>query len=101
MRMPLNNMIATKKKISPAEFFEIRKLKFQAPHLTVIDLHHTYNLERALEKWIDKNLKKRYFLGKSVGMTKRNKIEQILRVGFEDPKELSYFVLACPLLKYK
>ncbi|MBR19669.1 MAG: hypothetical protein CMA64_05940 [Euryarchaeota archaeon] len=94
-------MIATKKKFSPQEFFGIRRLKYQPSHLATIDLNSTYNIEQALDKWINKNLKKRYFLGKSVGLTKENKLDQIVRVGFEDPKELSYFVLACPLLKYK
>ena len=27
--------------------------------------------------------------------------ETVCKVGFEDAKELSYFTLACPLLKYK
>jgi len=54
-----------------------------------------------LTKWIDEHLKKRYYLSKNVGLTSGNKIENVMRVGFEDPKELSYFVLACPLLKYK
>jgi len=40
-------------------------------------------------------------LNRVIGLTKQNKIETVLRAGFEDPKELSYFVLACPLLKYK
>ena len=92
-------MIKTKK-ISPQEFFEVRRLKFQPPHLEIIDVPQRYNMEDALNKWISTNLKKRYFLGKSVGLTKENKVDQVMRIGFEDPKELSYFVLACPLLKY-
>tara|TARA_B100000925_G_scaffold242075_1_gene191480 strand:+ start:1754 stop:2035 length:282 start_codon:yes stop_codon:yes gene_type:complete len=90
-----------KGKISAQDFFEIRRLKYKARHLAVIDLPSQYNLEDALEKWIENNLKKRYYLNKTVGLTKANKVEQVMRVGFEDPKELSYFVLACPLLKYK
>ena len=94
-------MIKTKKKISPQEYFEIRRLRFQPSHLETLDIPQTYNIEDALKKWIDKNLKKRYFLGKSIALTKGNKVEPVMRVGFEDPKELSYFGLACPLLKYK
>ncbi len=92
-------MIANK--ITAQDFFEIRRLKFQPPHLATIDLPHTYNMESAISKWIESNLKKRYFLKKAVGLTKENKIDTVLRAGFEDPKELSYFVLACPHLKYK
>ena len=92
-------MIANK--ITAQDFFEIRRLKFEPPHLATIDLPHTYNMESAISKWIECNLKKRYFLKKAVSLTKENKIESVLRAGFEDPKELSYFVLACPHLKYK
>tara|TARA_A200000159_G_scaffold20612_1_gene17238 strand:+ start:2025 stop:2303 length:279 start_codon:yes stop_codon:yes gene_type:complete len=88
-------------KITAQDFFEIRRLKFEPPHLATIDLPHTYNMESAISKWIESNLKKRYFLKKAVSLTKENKIESVLRAGFEDPKELSYFVLACPHLKYK
>jgi|TARA_B100001057_G_scaffold152145_1_gene152169 hypothetical protein len=88
-------------KISAQDFFEIRRLKFEPPHLTTIDLPQSYNMESAISKWIESNLKKRYFLKKAVSLTKSNKIDTVLRAGFEDPKELSYFVLACPHLKYK
>ncbi len=90
-----------KNRVSAQDFFEIRRLSYEPSHLATIDLSHTYNIESAISKWIDTNLKKRYFLKKVIGLTKENKIETVLRAGFEDPKELSYFVLACPLLKYK
>ena len=90
-----------KDRVSAQDFFEIRRLSYEPSHLATIDLSHTYNMEPAISKWIDTNLKKRYFLKKVIGLTKENKIETVLRAGFEDPKELSYFVLACPLLKYK
>ena len=90
-----------KNKVSAQDFFEIRRLSYETSHLTTIDLPHTYNMESAISKWIDINLKKRYYLKKSVGLTRENKIDTVLRAGFEDPKELSYFVLACPHLKYK
>ena len=90
-----------KNRVTAQDFFEIRRLSYEPSHLATIDLSHTYNIESAISKWIDTNLKKRYFLKKVIGLTKENKIETVLRAGFEDPKELSYFVLACPLLKYK
>ncbi len=90
-----------KNKVTAQDFFEIRRLSYETSHLATIDLPHTYNMESAISKWIDINLKKRYYLKKSVGLTRENKIDTVLRAGFEDPKELSYFVLACPHLKYK
>ena len=91
----------TQVKIHPNDYFKVRRLKHQPPHLATIDLNQRYNLEQAIQNWIELKLKKRYFLGKTIGLTTEDKVEQVLRVGFEDPKELSYFVLACPLLKYK
>ncbi len=90
-----------KNRVTAQDFFEIRRLSYESSHLATIDLPHTYNMESAISKWIDINLKKRYYLKKAVSLTKENKIDTVLRAGFEDPKELSYFVLACPHLKYK
>ena len=89
-----------KNKVSAQDYFEIRRLSYEPSHLATIDLPHTYNIETAISKWIESNLKKRYYLKKVVGLTRENKIESVLRAGFEDPKELSYFTLACPHLKY-
>jgi hypothetical protein len=88
------------KKITPQEFFKIRKLSHQSPHLATIDLPFTYNLEKVIDKWISQNLKHRYYLSKTIGLTQANKIDNVIRVGFEDKKELSDFILACPYLKY-
>ena len=90
-----------KSRFTAQDYFDIRRLSHEPPHLATIDLPHTYNMESAISKWIDNNLKKRYYLNRVIGLTKQNKIETVLRAGFEDPKELSYFVLACPHLKYK
>ena len=65
-------MIANK--ITAQDFFEIRRLRFEPPHLATIDLPHTYNMENAISKWIESNLKKRYFLKKAISLTKSNKI---------------------------
>ena len=47
-----------------------------------------------------KNLKSRFFIGKKVALDKENAVATMINLGFEDPKELSYFMLACPHLKY-
>jgi hypothetical protein len=58
-------------------------------------------MKEALEKWIELHLKSRFYVGKSVVVDHENKLTYSLRVGFEEPRELSYFMLACPHLKYK
>lgn len=54
-----------------------------------------------ISKWIEDHLKSRFYVGKDVFVNNDNKILECLKIGFEDPKELSYFTLACPHLKYK
>ena len=81
-------------------YFDIRQLKVAPPHFEYITLKQNYNLEDAITKWITKNLKGRFFIGKKVDLDKENAVSTLINLGFEDPKELSYFMLACPLLKY-
>jgi hypothetical protein len=80
--------------------FEIRRLKVPSPHCEYINLPLKYNLEQSLVNWISTNLKGRFYVGKSVALREQG-TETVCKVGFEDAKELSYFTLACPLLKYK
>lgn len=85
------------------DFYKCRKFKVPAPHFEYICLPQKYNLEQSLSNWINENLKGRYYIGKSLEVDTKDASSSIvtqIRVGFEDPKELSYFTLACPLLKY-
>ena len=90
-----------KLKPNPLNYFGLRQLTYPGPHLEYIDIHPNYNLERSIVKWIMSNCKSRFYVGKGVTIDSSNSIEHKLKIGFEDPKELSYFALACPLLKYK
>ena len=71
------------------------------PFFESISIPYTYNIEESLNKWIMQHLKGRFYVGKGVDVTTKEKqIETVIHVGFEDGKELAYFMLACPLLKY-
>lgn len=87
--------------VNPLEVFRLRKLQFPPAHFEYVDITTSYNLKDAVEKWIEHNLKNRYYIGKGLFIDSENKIAPSLKVGFEEPKELSYFMLACPHLKYK
>ena len=87
------------KKANPLNFFKARQLTVLPPHFETISQPMTYNLELSISKWIQHNLKGRYFVGKGIEV-KDGSIEQVLKIGFEDHKEASYFMLACPHLKY-
>lgn len=87
-------------KPNPYNFFEIRRSSHPCEHFEFINLPLKYNLEQSISKWISDHMKGRYYIGKSLKLSDDNAIENILKVGFEDPKEMSYFTLACPHLKY-
>ena len=87
---------------NPLNFFEVRKCKVPPPHFEAINIPmHIYNLEDSISRWITNHLKSRFYVGKQTILDSSNQYTQTLHVAFEDPKELSYFTLACPHLKYK
>jgi hypothetical protein len=93
-------MVKTKEP-NALNFFEARQLKLLPPHFEYIDLNLSYNLEETIIKWITKNLRGRFYYGKALNFDHPVPYQNIVRIGFEEPKELSYFTLACPHLKYK
>ena len=87
------------KEANPLNFFEARQLPVLPQHFETISTPVVYNIELSISKWIQTNLKGRYYIGRGVEV-KNNSVEQVLKIGFEDHKEASYFMLACPHLKY-
>ena len=81
-------------------FFGVREVDFKAPHFEYTHFQQQYNFETALHKWISSNLKGRYYIGKTLVLDRENHYQNNIPVGFEYPQELSYFMLACPHLKY-
>jgi hypothetical protein len=88
-------------KANHLDFFNVRQLKHLPRHFESINLPMKYNLETSLSKWIKDNLRGRYYVGKTVNLDRNNQLATLVCIAFEQPKELSYFTLACPLLKYK
>ena len=88
------------KKPNPYEVFQVRKVKTAIPYFEYVNLPSQYNMEDSLNKWIRSNLKNRYYIGRKVTLDSENKLQQVITVGFEENKEMSYFMLACPHLKY-
>ena len=89
-----------KKEPNPLNVFNVRQVKSAPPHFDYINIPQKYNLEQSLAKWIKKNCKHRFYLGKNVVLDSERKMVNVLTVGFEQNKDMSYFMLACPHLKY-
>jgi hypothetical protein len=91
MKMPPN----------PHNLLGTRKLPIIPDYFETLNIEYKYNTVDAVDKWIYSNLKGRYAICKSVNISDTtNKIETVVKIGFENEKEASYFLLACPLLKY-
>ncbi len=88
------------KKPNPLNVFDIRQVKTAVPSFEYVNLPIKYNLEESLSKWINSNLRNRYYIGRKVTLDNDNKLQHIITVGFEKTKDMSYFMLACPHLKY-
>ena len=84
------------KQPNPLNYFKVRSTQYLPRHFEVLSLPISYNMESSIEKWIFENLKNRYYVSRDI-----RGVNSTIKVGFEDPKEASYFMLACPHLKYK
>lgn len=90
------------KEPNPLNFFGTRQVVIPPPHFETLTVAmRLYNLEGTIIKWITENLKGRFYVGNATILDDSNQFQRVIKIGFEDPKELSYFSLACPYLKYK
>lgn len=90
----------TEKEPNPLNFFGERQLDLLPPNFDVItmSLHRNkFGTLEAVTQWVYDNCKGRFYVGKGIQLS-NGTIESVIKLGFEDPKESSYFVLACPYL---
>lgn len=92
--------MAKKDSVNPLNVLEVRRVEFCPPYFESITISPTYNLARALNDWIYENLSGRYYIGQTVDIGDSQGTKQKIKVGFENPTEMSFFMLACPILKY-
>lgn len=75
-----------------------RKVSYLPAHFAKISLGNTY-LDTAVEDWVQTKLKGRYWMSDYPTVLSSGKLQTTLFVGFEDQKELTYFMLACPFIR--
>ena len=88
------------KKVNPFNVLDIRKVEFCPPYFETVTVNTKYNFVEAIKDWINYNCTGRYYIGQTVELDSNDSITISIKVGFEEKKELSYFMLACPHLKY-
>lgn len=86
-------------KVNPLNALGLRKCKFPAHHFHFITLPKYNPVQyKNIDRWIYANLNGRYYIGQSIDLID-NSITYILKIGFEQEKEVSFFKIACPFIK--
>jgi hypothetical protein len=82
-------------KPNPLNLLDLRRVDFPAHHfyyMTVPKYNPTY--VKAVDSWIFNNLNGRYYVGQSIELDSTNSIIYVTKDGFEQEKEISFFLLA-------
>lgn len=86
-------------KINPLNVLDCREVRDPPPHFQYLFLDLKHNVQRSIHDWIILNLKNRFYIGETLALDD-NQFVVKLKIGFEEPKEASFFLIACPHLKY-
>lgn len=86
-------------KPNPLNFFNVRRFKKKPKNLEC-NRYQIWeeDVESKIIKWIDNNLRSRYYFGRHLQLNDEGKFQYIFLVGFESPKEMSIFNLSCPFI---
>lgn len=74
-----------------------RRLKTLPKHFAKIKVTASFNND--VEDWIQSKLKGRYWIGNCAAISQEGKLQTAYYAAFEDQKELTYFMLACPFIR--
>ena len=85
--------------LNPLEVLKIRKMTTIAPHFSKTRITDSEYFD-GVEDWVRIRLKGRYAIYKAPYFDQEiNALKSAMYLGFEDPQELTYFMLACPHLR--
>jgi len=85
-------------KINPLNILDCREVHTPPPYFSYHFIELRFNVTDVLRSWIFENLKGRFYIGETLGL-EHNQFKVKLKIGFEEPRELSFFLLACSHLK--
>jgi len=83
--------------LNPLDILGQREVKTLPPHFSKVSV--PIQFDNKIENWIKHKLKGRYCVLKTPSIDDRGNLKSITIAGFEDQKELTYFMLACPHLR--
>lgn len=84
--------------LNPIDILRKRELQTMPPHFSRMQILLSERNNDSIKKWISKKLKGRYCLTECPAIDSEDKFKTSTFVGFEDQKELTYFMLACPFI---
>jgi hypothetical protein len=88
--------------LNPLEVLNKRSLSHIPPHfakLKIEDGNRFLVSTNTMESWVRTRLRGRYAIAKLPSIDKDGHLKTATFVAFEDQKELTYFMLACPHLR--
>ena len=84
--------------LNPLDVLKQRKLKTLPPHFVKIKITES-ELFEGIEDWVKIKLRGRYCVVRYPNIDNTNSLKTNTFIGFEDQKELTYLMLACPILR--
>ena len=86
-------------KLNALDILNHRQVESVAPHFAKIKLADVDLFGSDVEIWIRSKLVGRFYIKRQPGISQDGKLKTATYVGFEDHKELTYFMLACPHIR--
>jgi hypothetical protein len=87
-------------KVNPLNVLGMRRVEKIPDHFQCIRVENSYRLQE-ISRWIFSNLNGRYGIAEELTITANNSVVTRARIGFEEAKEISLFMLTCPYLDTK
>jgi hypothetical protein len=84
--------------VNPLDHLKQRKVDWLPVHFKKTKLHRYSNLDK-IEEWITYRLKGRFCIVQEPCVDHDDRLNNSTFVAFEDEKEITYFILACPYLR--
>lgn len=86
---------------NPLDVLRKRLVKVMPVHFSKMKVSDVSFQTQEFETWIETKLSGRYSISSMPSIASDGKLKCQMFVGFEDPKELTYFMLACPYIRRK
>lgn len=86
-------------KLNALDILNHRQLDAVAPHFAKMKLSEGDMFGTEVDNWIRSKLVGRYYIKRQPSISQDGKLKTATYVGFEDHKELTYFMLACPHIR--